>query len=87
MSKKIEVNTSLSARIKKRNRVGFKGEGTQGKWVKKTLYGKWNEKEIISFEEGYPKHLSVREQDRRREVGKNSMRGGRGRSHKNVKYM
>lgn len=85
---KKEVNTSLSARIKKRNRVGFKGEGTQGKWVKKTLYGKWNEKEIVSpFGEGYPEHLSVRETDKRREVGKNSKRGGRGRSHKNVKYM
>lgn len=85
---KKEVNTSLSARIKKRNRVGFKGEGTQGKWVKKTPYGKWNEKEIVSpFEEGYSDHISTREKDKRREVGKNSMRGGRGRSHKNVKYM
>ena len=85
---KKEVNTSLSARIKKRNRVGFKGEGTQGKWVKKTLYGKWNEKEIVSpFGEGYSDHISVREQDRRREIGKNAQRGGRGRSHKNVKYM
>ena len=86
MSKKIEVNKSLSARIKKRNRVGFKGEGTTN-WTKKGIYGKWNDKYTGLVLGPGDLKLSVREQDRRREVGKNSMRGGRGRSHKNVKYM
>ena len=59
--KKIEENKSLSARIKRRNANGFKGEGTTGKWTKKTPFGNWQEQ---------PTRLA----DTKREIGKNGNR-------------
>lgn len=59
--KKTEVNTSLSARIKRRNSCGFKGEGTKGQWVKSSPWGKWDEQ---------PTRLA----DKAREIGKNGKR-------------
>ena len=35
----MEYNKSLSARIQRRNAVGFKGEGTSSGWKKTTSYG------------------------------------------------
>ncbi len=59
--KKTEVNTSLSARIKRRNSCGFKGEGTKGQWEKSSPWGKWSEQ---------PTRLA----DKAREIGKNGNR-------------
>lgn len=84
---KKEVNTSLSARIKRRNACGFKGEGTNSGWTKKGIYGKWNDKYTGLVLGPGDLKLSIREQDKQREIGKNAQRGGRGRSHKNVKLM
>lgn len=33
-------NSNLSARVRRRNRFGFKGVGTEPAWSKKTPYGK-----------------------------------------------
>lgn len=56
-----EKNKSLSARIKRRNACRFKGEGTQGKWVKTSPYGDWQDQ---------PTRLA----DKQREIGKNGNR-------------
>ena len=47
---KVTVNKSLSARIKLRNRAGFKGEGTKG-WVKTTSFGDYKSLEYNNKEE------------------------------------
>ena len=59
--KKVEVNKSLSARVKRRNAKSFKGEGTPGKWTKTTPYGNW-------------KDDPIRAADKAREIGKNANR-------------
>lgn len=59
--KKIEENKSLSARIKRRNAGGFKGEGTKSGWVKTSPYGDWEDQ-------------PTRKADKAREIGKNANR-------------
>lgn len=57
----IKTNTSLSARIKRRNACGFTGEGTPPQWVKTTPFGNWEEQ-------------PTRKADKAREIGKNANR-------------
>lgn len=59
--KKNEENKSLSARIKRRNAGGFKGEGTPIQWTKRTPSGNWQEQ-------------PTRKADKAREIGKNANR-------------
>lgn len=44
------MNTSLSARVQRRNAVGFKGEGTSSGWKKTTSYGDYKSLEFNNKE-------------------------------------
>lgn len=60
----MEKNKSLSARIKRRNACGFKGEGTDSDWRKTSPWGDYRDNPIKRASKAL-------------EAGKNSQRGYR----------